>query len=411
MAKHGKATRKARGVDRPREALLAGRGGHARSRAWRRPSSTRRSRCTSTSGSTSATPTSSSAARSSLPHGTGSDVRVAVFAQGDKAREAEEAGADIVGADDLATRIEGGFNDFDVAIATPDMMGTVGQPRPHPRPARPDAEPEDGHRHLRRRQGRRASRRPASSSTAPTAARTCTSRSARRASTSAALVENYAAVIEEIVRAKPAAAKGRYIHAITLASTMGPGIHVDPARTRGIVDELAESDGDAAQEAAQLRPNHGRTARDSRQPRGRRPAEVGLEDGSTFLEARPRAGLAVFERRANAESREGDGSSRSWSSGCVPSDTLIVADYRGLSMPEIDDVRTKLLETGARFSVVKNTLTRQRGRGRRRGGAARPARGPDGDRVPRAGERPGRGREGAERGRQRRRACSRSAAA
>jgi large subunit ribosomal protein L1 len=64
------------------------------------------------------------------------------------------------------------------------------------------------------------------------------------------LVENYAAVIEEIVRAKPAAAKGRYIRAITLASTMGPGIHVDPSRTREIVDELGESDGDAAQEAA-----------------------------------------------------------------------------------------------------------------------------------------------------------------
>ena len=110
--------------------------------------------------------------------------------------------------------------------------------RPRARPARADAEPEDRHRHDRRRARPFARRRPASSSTAPTAARTSTSRSARRASTSASSLENYAALLDEIVRAKPAVAKGRYINRITLASTMGPGIHVDPPRTRGIVDEL-----------------------------------------------------------------------------------------------------------------------------------------------------------------------------
>jgi large subunit ribosomal protein L1 len=100
-----------------------------------------------------------------LPHGTGKDVRVAVFAEGEKAKEAEEAGADVVGSADLAAKIEEGFDDFEIAIATPDMMGTVGK--------------------LGRILGPRGTRRPASSSTGPTAARVSTFRSARRASTNA----------------------------------------------------------------------------------------------------------------------------------------------------------------------------------------------------------------------------------
>ena len=91
-----------------------------------------------------------------LPHGLGKDVKVAVFAKGDKAREAEEAGADFVGAEDLAERVQNeGFTDFDVAIATPDMMPRRRPPRPHPRPAGQDAEPEGRHRDDGRRQGRR----------------------------------------------------------------------------------------------------------------------------------------------------------------------------------------------------------------------------------------------------------------
>ena len=186
----------------------------------------------------------------SLPHGTGREVRVAVFAQGDKAREAEEAGADVVGADDLAKRIEEGFTDFDVAVATPDMMGTVGRlgrilgPRglmPNPKTGtvtfevgKVVAESKAGRLEYRTDRGANVH--------LPIGKKSFDERR---------LVENYAAVIEEILRAKPAAAKGRYIQAITLASTMGPGIHVDPARTRGIVDELAEAtDGDQAREAA-----------------------------------------------------------------------------------------------------------------------------------------------------------------
>jgi len=185
-----------------------------------------------------------------LPHGTGRDVRVAVFAEGDKAREAEEAGADVVGSADLAKRIEEGFLDFDVAIATPDQMGNVGLlgrvlgPRglmPNPKTGtvtfdvgKAVSEAKAGK--LEYRTDRGANVHVAIG---------------KKSFDERKLVENYAAVVEEIVRAKPSAAKGRYIRQITLTSTMGPGIHVDPARTRGIVDELGESaDADSPMEAA-----------------------------------------------------------------------------------------------------------------------------------------------------------------
>src|SRR3954462_3329965 len=161
-----------------------------------------------------------------LPHGTGSDVRVAVFAEGDKAREAEEAGADVVGAADLATKIEGGFDEFDVAIATPDMMGTVGKlgrilgPRGKmPNPKAGTVTFDIGKAVRDSKAGKLEYR---------------TDRVAcvhvvigKKSFDERQLVENYAALIDEIVRAKPAAAKGRYIKKITLSSTMGPGIHVD----------------------------------------------------------------------------------------------------------------------------------------------------------------------------------------
>ncbi len=185
-----------------------------------------------------------------LPHGTGKELRVAVFAEGEKAKEAQAAGADVVGSADLAAKIEGGFDDFDVAIATPDLMGTVGKlgrilgPRgkmPNPKTgtvtfdvAKAVQDSKAGKLEYRTDRGANVH--------LPIGKKSFDERR---------LLENYATVIEEIVRAKPSAAKGRYIRTITLATTMGPGVHVDTTRTRGIAEELAESaDGDSAREAA-----------------------------------------------------------------------------------------------------------------------------------------------------------------
>ena len=173
----------------------------------------------------------------SLPHGTGKSVRVAVFAAGDAAREAEEAGADVVGSDDLVARIEGGFLDFDVAIATPDLMGQVGKlgRTLGPRGLMPN--PKTGT--VTNDVGKTvASSRRARSSTAPTATATCTCRSARRASRPTRCSQNYQAVLDEVLRAKPASAKGRYLKAVTACRRrMGPGVKVDPTATR--LDEHA----------------------------------------------------------------------------------------------------------------------------------------------------------------------------
>jgi len=174
-----------------------------------------------------------------LPHGTGRTARVVVFAEGEKAKEAQDAGADVVGAADLAKRVEEGFTDFDVAIATPDQMANVGKlgrvlgPRglmPNPKTGtvtidvgKAVKEAKAGKLEYRTDRGANVH--------VPIGKRSFDERQ---------LVENYAALIDEIVKAKPASSKGRYIKKITLASTMGPGIHVDPMRTRGIVDDLEE---------------------------------------------------------------------------------------------------------------------------------------------------------------------------
>jgi len=173
-----------------------------------------------------------------LPHGLGKEVKVAVFAQGDKAREAEEAGADVVGGEDLAKRVQDGFTDFDVAIATPDLMPVVGRlgrilgpqgKMPNPKVgtvtmdvAKAVEESKAGKVEYR------------------------TDRTAivhlvigKTGFPEQQLLENYAAVIDELIRAKPSAAKGKYIRSITVASTMGPGVKVDPTRTRDIVEEAA----------------------------------------------------------------------------------------------------------------------------------------------------------------------------
>jgi large subunit ribosomal protein L1 len=183
-----------------------------------------------------------------LPHGTGREMRVAVFAEGDKAREAEEAGADVVGTADLAAKVEEGFDGFDVAIATPDQMGVVGKlgrilgPRGKmPNPKTGTVTFDVGKAVQDAKAGKLEYRTDRGANVhVPIGKKSFGERQ---------LLENYATLVEEVVRAKPAAAKGRYIRSITLTSTMGPGIHVDPARTRDIVEEQAESaDADSAKE-------------------------------------------------------------------------------------------------------------------------------------------------------------------
>ena len=180
-----------------------------------------------------------------LPKGLGKDVKIAVFAEGDAARQADEAGADVVGSDDLAERIEGGWTDFDVAIAHPSQMPKVGKlgrilgpqgKMPNPKVgtvtddiAKAVEEAKAGK--VEYRTDRQAIVHLAIGKTS---------------FSEADLLENYAAVIEEIIRAKPAAAKGRYILSITLSTTMGPGIRVDPSRTRRA--EIMQGAGAAASE-------------------------------------------------------------------------------------------------------------------------------------------------------------------
>jgi large subunit ribosomal protein L1 len=175
-----------------------------------------------------------------LPHGTGKTARVLVFATGERAEEAIAAGADYVGSDDLLERIQGGFLDFDAVVATPDLMGKVGRlgrvlgPRglmPNPKTGTVTANVGkavsdikggkiefrvDRHGNLHFVIG-------------------------KASFDDRALVENYAAALEEVVRLKPAAAKGRYLRKIVLTSTMAPGILVDPSRTRVLADEVEET--------------------------------------------------------------------------------------------------------------------------------------------------------------------------
>jgi large subunit ribosomal protein L1 len=171
-----------------------------------------------------------------LPNGLGKEVKIAVFAQGEKAREAEEAGADVVGAEDLAKRIQDGFDDFDVAIATPDLMPVVGRLGRILGPAGKMPNPKVGTvtmdvaKAVEEAKAGKVEYR--------------TDRNAivhlvigKRDFESRQLLENYAAVIDELIRAKPSAAKGRYIRSVTVATTMSPGVKVDPTRTRDIVEE------------------------------------------------------------------------------------------------------------------------------------------------------------------------------
>jgi large subunit ribosomal protein L1 len=175
-----------------------------------------------------------------LPNGTGKTARVLVFATGDRAEEARAAGADYVGSDDLLERIQGGFLDFDAVVATPDLMGKVGRlgrvlgPRglmPNPKTGTVTADVAkavteikggkiefrvDRHGNLHFVIG-------------------------KASFPEAALVENYAAALDEVLRLKPSAAKGRYVRKVAMTTTMGPSIPVDPAKTRGLIEDLEDA--------------------------------------------------------------------------------------------------------------------------------------------------------------------------
>jgi large subunit ribosomal protein L1 len=171
-----------------------------------------------------------------LPHGLGKDVKIAVFAKGDKAREAEEAGADFVGADDLAKRVQDeGFTDFDVAIATPDMMPVVGRLGRILGPQGKMPNPKVGTVTMdvakavsESKAGKVEYRTDRTAIVHMTVGKTSFPEEH--------LIANYQALIEELIRAKPSAAKGRYLRSVVMTSTMGPGIKIDPSRTRDLVE-------------------------------------------------------------------------------------------------------------------------------------------------------------------------------
>jgi large subunit ribosomal protein L1 len=172
-----------------------------------------------------------------LPHGLGKEMSVVVFAKGDRAREAEEAGADRVGDEDLAKQVEEGFTDFDVAIATPDLMPVVGKLGRILGPQGKMPNPKVGT--VTNDVGKAVSESKAGKVEYRTDRMAIVHLPIGKVGfDERALLENYAALIDEIVRARPAAAKGRYLRTITLTTTMGPGVRVDPSRTRGIVEEL-----------------------------------------------------------------------------------------------------------------------------------------------------------------------------
>lgn len=169
----------------------------------------------------------------SLPQGTGKTVRVAVFAEGDAAREAEAAGADVVGSDDLITKVQGGFFDFDAAVATPDMMAKVGRlgkllgPRnlmPNPKLG---TVTNDVAKIIGELKAGRVEYRADKFGI-------CHVPIGRVSFSEEALLENYGALLDELLRAKPASAKGKYMKSVTLASTMGPGVPVDASITRNL---------------------------------------------------------------------------------------------------------------------------------------------------------------------------------
>jgi large subunit ribosomal protein L1 len=175
-----------------------------------------------------------------LPHGTGKTARVIVFAQGEKAAEATAAGADEVGADELIDKVAAGYVDFDAAVATPDMMGKVGKvarvlgPRglmPNPKTGTVTADVSKAVNDIK---GGKVNFRVDKQANLHLVIGKASFEAEK-------LVENYAAALDEITRAKPATAKGKYVKKIVFTTTMGPGIQVDPNRTRNLLEDGAEA--------------------------------------------------------------------------------------------------------------------------------------------------------------------------
>jgi large subunit ribosomal protein L1 len=175
-----------------------------------------------------------------LPNGTGKTARVLVFATGDRAEEARAAGADYVGSDDLIERIQGGFLDFDAVVATPDLMGKVGRigrvlgPRGlMPNPKTGTVTPDVG-RAVSDIKGGKITFRVDKNGNLHFVI-------GKASFTPTALLQNYGAALDEVIRLKPAAAKGRYLKKVTITTSMGPGIPVDPNQTRNLTADLAEA--------------------------------------------------------------------------------------------------------------------------------------------------------------------------
>jgi large subunit ribosomal protein L1 len=172
-----------------------------------------------------------------LPHGTGKNVRVIAFAKGDKAKEAEAAGADIVGEADLIEKVKAGFADFDVAVATPDMMGAVGsnlgrilaQKMPNPKSGTVSPNIANAIRDIK---AGKVEYRLDKAGIVHTIVGKANFEAGQ-------LAENLATLLDAIVRAKPSAAKGTYLKSITLTSTMGPGVRIDPNKVKSATAAVA----------------------------------------------------------------------------------------------------------------------------------------------------------------------------